>query len=81
MSSYLTAPVTAVLLRVLAGLALALAWFAPETIAPRVPTETVVLVDRSLSMPARDTDAAWAAVVRQRHQSHVSALLFARCDL
>jgi Mg-chelatase subunit ChlD len=72
------APVAALSLRLLAGLALALACFAPETVAPRVPSDTVVLIDRSLSMPARDADAAWAAVLRQRDRPHVSALLFAR---
>jgi Mg-chelatase subunit ChlD len=77
-SRYLTAPLTALALRALAGLALLLACFAPATIAPGVPTETVLLVDRSLSMPAQDADAAWAAVVSQRRRSHVSALVFAR---
>jgi Ca-activated chloride channel homolog len=75
---YLIAPLSALALRMLAALALLLACFVPNAIAPRVPADTVVLVDRSLSMPVRETDAAWAQVLRQRHQSHVSSLLFAR---
>jgi len=72
---YLQAPTATLALRALAAVALTLACIAPEWIAPRVAGDTVVLVDRSLSVPTPAADAAWAAALRQRDRP--ATLLFA----
>jgi len=80
MHSFLALPAVTLGLRLLAFLALLFGCLAPELWAVREASDTVVLIDRSLSVPPQAVEVAWADVLRQRAAAkgrRVTSLFFA----
>jgi hypothetical protein len=61
---YLTPALASLALRLLAVTAILLAWLAPATLGPRAATDTVLLIDRSRSVPEPVAAAARTGVER-----------------
>src|SRR5689334_6689982 len=74
---YLLAPLAALIFRLLALGALSVAMLAPHLLAPSRPAQALVLLDRSLSVPASQSLLAWRTLRNSYHDDLVATLEFA----